>query len=312
MGESYKKIILVPDVGNSSKAVSQTALDLARQHSAKVIIVDTVQPPSVAATWLTSNAEEMFNIVVAEKQKRLDQAANIFRDAGIDVKAEILFGKSSEEIARAALNEEADLVVRYMKGVNSRHESVFGTTARNLMRVCPAPLLLIGDKPVANPKVLACVNAEHGFNENKAIIQESEKLASNPDQLLAMYCWKFYGTEFLSDYMDQSTLDNYLDEAEQNYRGVFDNFVTQHDLKSFKQGVRLQNGDPVKVIPEVCRKEGIDVVVMSSASQNHPLNRLLGSTVESVLDELPCAVLVVKPVGFKSPIKRSKVKIKSA
>ena len=310
MGETYKKIILVPDVGSSSKTVSQTALDIAKEHSAKVVIVDTVQPPSVAAAWFTSNAEEMFDIVVADKQKRLDQTAMVFRDAGLDVSVEILFGKSSEEIARAAVNEEADLVIRYMKGTNSRHESIFGTTARNLMRVCPCPILLVGDKPISDPSVLACVNAEHGFDENEAIVKEAEKLARKPDHLLAMYCWKFYGTEFLSEYMDEDTLKNYLNEAEQNYQAVFDNFLTKHDFGAFQKGVRLQNGDPVQVIPEVCGQEGIDVVVMSSASQNHPLNRLLGSTVESVLNVLPSALLVVKPLGFKSPIKRSKSQVK--
>lgn len=310
MAETYKRIILVPDIGSSSKAVSQTALDFAKQHGASVVIVDTVQPPSVAATWLTSNAQEMFDIVVADKQKRLDQVAHVFREAGIEVEAEILFGKSSEEIARAALNEEADLVIRYMKGVNSRHESLFGTTARNLMRVCPCPLLLIGDQPVSQPQVLACVNAEHDFEENEAIVKEAEKLAKHtPDHLLAMYCWKFYGTEFLSDYMDEETLKSYQSEAEENYQTVFSQFVEKHDFKGFGKGVQLKNGDPIQIIPDVCREEKIDVVVMSSASQNHPLNRLLGSTVESVLDELPCALLVVKPIGFKSPIKRTKVHI---
>ncbi len=311
MGEAYKKIILVTDSANSSKAESQTALDLARQHSAKVVIVDTVRPPSVAATWLTSNAEDMFNIVVADKQKRLDQVAAVFKNSGIDAEVQVLFGKSSEEIARAALNEDADLVIRYMKGTNSRAESLFGTTARNLMRVCPCPILLVGDKPIADPKVLACVNAEHGFDENEAIVKEAKKLAGKPDHLMAMYCWKFYGTEFLSEYMDETGLTNYLNEAEQNYQSIFDHFLTQHDLESFEKGIRLQNGDPVQVIPEVCRQEEIDVVVMSSASQNHPLNRLLGSTVESVLNELPCALLVVKPLGFKSPVKRTKAQVKS-
>jgi nucleotide-binding universal stress UspA family protein len=287
-------------------------LNFAKQHSAKVVVVDTVRPPSIAATWLTSNAEDMFNIVVADKKKRLDQVAAVFKEAGIEVSVEVLYGKSSEEIARAVLNEDADLVIRYMKGVNSRFESIFGATARNLMRVCPCPILLVGSEPISDPKVLACVNAEHGFNENEAIVKEAEKLAGKPDHLMAMYCWKFYGTEFLSEYLDENTLKNYLNEAEQNYQSVFDNFLTQHDLEAFEKGVRLQNGDPAEVIPEVCRQEEIDVVVMSSASQNHPLKRLLGSTVESVLDELPCALLVVKPIGFTSPIKQTKVQVNDA
>ena len=67
--------------------------------------------------------------------------------------------------------------------------------------------------------------------------------------------------------------------------------------------MHFEYGEAAEVIPEVCRQESIDVVVMSSASQTHPVRRLLGSTIESVLDELPCALLVVKQAGFVSPVK---------
>ena len=102
------------------KSPPKLRLDLAKQHSARVYVVDTVRPPSIAATWLTSNAEELFDIVVADKQERLEKVAHVFRDADIDVKVEILFGKSSAEIVKTALTEQADLVIRYMKGPRSR------------------------------------------------------------------------------------------------------------------------------------------------------------------------------------------------
>ncbi len=170
MANAYKNIILVTDGTQDSQIAAQTALDFAKQHSARVYVVDTVRPPSIAATWLTSNAEELFDIVVADKQDRLEKVAQVFRDAGVDVQVEILFGNSSEEIAKAALTEHADLVIRYMKGHRSRQAGPFGATARNLMRVCPCPLLFVGDKPVSNPRVLACVNAEHDAKENEAIL----------------------------------------------------------------------------------------------------------------------------------------------
>ena len=182
------------------------------------------------------------------------------------------------------------------------------------MRVCPCPLLLVGDKVVSEPKVLACVNAEHGFNENQAVLSEAENLAGTSKKLLALYCWKFYGDEFMSEYVNEATRRRYVEEAEQNYRGIFNRFVAKHDLTAFGEGVRFENGDPAQLIPDFCRTESVDVVVLSSASQNHPLHLLLGSTVEAILDEIPCSLLVVKALGFKSPVKliRSRVEIGNA
>lgn len=303
MGNGYEKIILVTDGTDAARAAEQTAINLAKQNSATVLVVDTVRPPSLAAKWLSHNAEDLFDTVVADRQRRLDKVASEFKDSGIEVKTQILTGNSSEEIARAAISENAGLVVRYMKGDKSRHPGPFGATARNLMRVCPCPLLLVGDKDVSDPQVLACVNAEHDNNENEAILSEARKLAGKSEKLIALYCWKFYGSEFMREYTSQETVQSYLREAEQAHLGIFDHFRKTHELSAFGENIQIENGDPVEVIPEVCNDKSVGVVVMSSASQNHPLHRLLGSTVEAVLDKLPCALLVVKPLGFKSPIK---------
>jgi nucleotide-binding universal stress UspA family protein len=301
--DNYKNIILVTDALKEASAAADSACNLAKQHGAKLTIVDTLRPPSTASRWFSSNADDVFDMVLADKQSRLDKITERFRKLGLDVENKVLVGKSSEEITREAVRVNADLVVRYMKGKRSRHAGKFGNTARNLMRICPCPLLLVGDQPVENPKVLACINAEHDDNENQAILREAERLAANNDKLTALYCWKFYGDEFLKEHFAESALQQTLVESEHVYRSVFEKFKQHHDLAAFGDRVRMEHGDPIEVIPEFCRHEEVDVAVMSSASQNHPILRLLGSTIESLLDQLPSSLMVVKPLGFKSPIK---------
>lgn len=301
--DKYKNIILVTDALKEARAAVETACNLAKQHAAKITIVDTLRPPSTASRWFSSNADDVFEMVLADKQTRLDKITERIRKQDLNVENKLLIGNSSEEITREAIRINADLVVRYMKGTRSRHAGRFGNTARNLMRICPCPLLLVGDNAVENPKVLACINAEHDDNENKAILIEAERLAADNERLSALYCWKFYGDEFLKDHFAESALQKTLVESEHVYRGVFEKFTQHHDLTSFGDNVRMEHGDPIEVIPEFCRQEGVDVAVMSSASQNHPILRLLGSTIESILDQLPSSLMVVKPIGFKSPIK---------
>ena len=311
MNNKNQRIILVSDGTVASTAAEQTALNLAKKHSASVSIVDTIRPRSPVAKWLTSKYDDHFEEFVAEKQERLEKIADRFKPAGIAVEAEVLIGKSSESIARKVLVDKADLVVRYLKGAKSQqHHSRFGTTAINLMRICPCPLLLVGDEPVSDPKILACVDAKHPFAENKVILDAATTLASKNQNLLAVYCWAYshhlsehYADKLHPDLPEGQTATNlFREEEEKYYAEIYNKFVAQHDLSSFPGGLHLENGEPAKVIPEMCRQEGIDVVVMSSATLNHPLRRMLGSTVESVIEKLSCALLVVKPVGFKSPV----------
>jgi len=119
MSKGYDQIILVTDGTSSSQAAEETALNLAKENSAKVFIVDAVRPLSFPARWLSSNSDELFEIVVADKKDRLEKVAQRFKKEGIDAKVEILFGKTSIEVSRVALTEKADLVIRYMKGAMS-------------------------------------------------------------------------------------------------------------------------------------------------------------------------------------------------
>ena len=304
MSVSYSRIILVTDTSQNSRAASQAALELAKLNSARLLVVDTIHRPSVVSQWISSNADDLFDIVFSQKRERLDRFANMFVEAGLDIETRLLIGNSSEEIVRMAIAEQADLVIRYAKGVSSRMPGPFGRTARNLIRLCPCPLLLVTtNRLVANPQVVACVNVEHRSDENKAIIQETQKLAGNAANWQLLCCWDFKGKEYMAGYVSDELLSQYSDESARNFQAMFDDFLAQHDLTASADRVHVRKGDPAKLIPDFCREKAADVAVMSSASLNHPLYRLLGSTVESVLETLPCSVLVVKPIGFKSPVK---------
>jgi nucleotide-binding universal stress UspA family protein len=305
MDNAYKKIILAMDPQHSAMAALETVLTLARQHGSQVVIVDTVRPPSRSSLFFSSSAEDVFEIVVADKQNRIRKTCDRFREMGIEAEGKLLYGKSSEAITREAIDCHADLVVRYMKGVQSRYPGLFGNTARNLMRVCPSPLLFVGNRPLENPNILACVNPEHDEAENSVILSESRKLATRPEDVTALYCWNVPGHKFLRPYLSDESFQDTLNESESVFRKLFDRFCEQHKTDAFSTRMLFEQGDAADVIPNVCKHQDIDVVVMSSASQTHPVRRLLGSTIESVLDELPCALMVVKQAGFRSPVRPS-------
>jgi len=305
MEKAYKTIILAMDPQHSALAAVETVFNLAKNNDARVIVVDTVRPPTKSSLFFSSSAEDVFEMVIADKNDRIRKTKNRFLDVGIEAEGKLLFGKSSEVITREAIDSKADLVVRYMKGVQSRYPGLFGNTARNLMRVCPCPLLFVGNKPLENPKIMACVNAEHEVGENTVILKETRNLASKDEDWTAIYCWRVAGHKYLRPYLSEDAFNETINESETIHRNLFDQFCDQHRLGGVKDNLHFEYGDPTDVIPQVCRHESIDVAVMSSASQTHPVRRLLGSTIEGVLDELPCALLVVKQAGFESPVKGS-------
>lgn len=298
----YERIVVVSDGLRSSEPTHATGLNLAKKHGASVTLVDTIQPPSTASRWFSTSASEVFEMVLADKEERLEKYAENFRAAGIETVTKILFGKSSEAITREVIASDASLVVRYMKGVRSKFPGVVGNTARSLMRTCPAPVLLVGSEAIDQPRVLACLDGEHDGKENGSIISESIRMADNNKNLYGLYCWEMYGGEMIEKRMSPKAWKESLEYTERMYRKVYDRLFEKHDTSAFKNGIRMENGQPSFVIPEVCSHENIDVVVMCTATMNHPLRRFFGSTVEAVLEKLPCSLLAVKPIGFVSPL----------
>lgn len=297
---NFQRILVVSDGLKTSDTTHETTLHLAKEHGAKVKIVDTLKPPNAALAWFSPNASDVFEMVLADKQHRLEKIANQFRSAGVSTETEVLLGKSSEAITREAIAWDASLVVRYMKGVRSKFSGTIGNTARSLMRFCPTPLLLVGQSPVVQPNVLACIDTDHDDAENRSILDVSIKLAKQ-ENLFGLYCWELYGREHIERRMNHDAFQESLAFAESLHQESFRKFVETHDL-AMMQNMRMKNGDPSEIIPAICEQEGIDVVVMCSATLNHPLKRYFGSTVESVIESLPCSLLVVKPIGFVSPL----------
>lgn len=299
--QSFEHILVITDGLKTSDAVHETALKMARDNNATITVANAVQEPSRLARWTGSYSNEVFEMVVADKQQRLEKCARQFVGAGVKADAKVLIGKSSEAIAREAIESKAGIVIRYRKGALSKSPGRFGNTAKSLMRFCPVPVLFVGDEPVAHPKVLACVDTNHDEHENSAILKAARKLGQVSERLLALYCWKFYHSEMVQQQMSVKAWLDTIGYAKTAHRESFDDFTEKYGISDFSK-LLVENGETQKLIPKICEQEGVDVVVMCSASLNHPFKRYFGSTIESVIEEIPCSLLVVKPEGFQSPI----------
>ena len=66
--------------------------------------------------------------------------------------------------------------------------------------------------------------------------------------------------------------------------------------------VHLVNGRAGEEIPELVRQEGIDLLVMGTVCRTGVAGFFIGNTAETVLAQVDCSVLSVKPEGFVTPV----------
>lgn len=300
MQTSFRKIMLVTNKPSDARGAEQTAVNIAKANDASILIVDSIRTPFHAPRFPSLKTELIYETALTAKNVYLNELQGKFAQEGVKAESRVLFSpRTSSELISTVVEEECDLVIRYLKGQTSKSEGRYGETAENLLRACPVPVLLV-DKPVAEPRVLACLNLDHGAEENQAILDNARRLAPSPSNLFVLSCWEYSGHDFMLDYMDEGLHEQSKQEAAELYGKLFDRVTSEYELGDLDDQVHLKNENPATAIPTFCTENEIDVVVMCSASLNHPLGRQLGSTIERTIGKLPCGLMTVKPIGFRS------------
>jgi len=71
----------------------------------------------------------------------------------------------------------------------------------------------------------------------------------------------------------------------------------------------VREGAASDVIASEANRRSTDLLVMGAVSRSLLLRPVIGNTAERVIDHVECDVLVIKPAGFKSRVKRSSLKV---
>ncbi len=81
--------------------------------------------------------------VRAETERALAGIRKRLREAGINTRIEVLFGRPAERIVEHAAKEEADLIVMCTYGRSGFGRWAFGSVTKRVMRATAVPVLLI-------------------------------------------------------------------------------------------------------------------------------------------------------------------------
>jgi nucleotide-binding universal stress UspA family protein len=84
--------------------------------------------------------------------------------------------------------------------------------------------------------------------------------------------------------------------------------VGQDAMTYLKPRVHLVKGWARKVIPALAKQIEADLVVMGTVARTGVPGFITGNTAESILNQIECSVLAIKPAGFVTPIKLMETK----
>lgn len=320
--EQVRQILYVCEASVPNEPALARAVSLAESCQAGLTVLDVVPDPAAGVTD-PPVATEFRSAVVSRRRRELEAwVARDERRPGIEV--DVRIGTLFLEAVRAVLRGRFDLLVKPagMPGPGSRF---FGSDDMHLLRKCPCPVWLVRpDEKARYASLLAAVDCDpdtpdlqrlEGQGLNRRILELGGALAradraafhlvhvwDAPAELMVR-SWAVNPDEAAATYVDGKRSRH--ESAFHFLRDEWRDQIGEEAWEELSPRCHLLRGAPATVIPEATARLQADLVVMGTVARTGIAGLLIGNTAETIVGQLQCAVLAVKPPGFVSPIELS-------
>ena len=128
-------------------------------------------------------------------------------------------------------------------------------------------------------------------------------------KLLVLSTWELVGEESMRSSpflkVDDARIDSLLEETDNKARNAQSLLARWFERELPHAAIpqwHVAKGSARQIIPGFVDSHDIELLVMGSVARADIPGLLIGSTAESVLGDIDCSVLTVKPDGFVSPL----------
>ncbi len=308
------RILVVVDPTSEQQPALQRAAGLATQAGTalELFICLYDQYLSGERFFDSKGLQQAREAVLSQARQRLEALAAPLAESGLEVSTDVHWDHPLDEgIVRKVLTAEPGLVVKDTHYHPVLKRSVFSNTDWNLIRNCPAPLLLVKPRELAaKPTIVAAVDPLHEHDKpaelDRLILDEAQRLAA----LLGGKLHVFHSFDPTPAIAGAATtmatpiavpVSEVTQALEKRHREALAELLNGYGLP--EQQVHMHQGTPQDLLPVLAEKRAADVVVLGAVSRSGLQRIFVGSTAERVLDQLPCDLLIVKPASFRSRVR---------
>ena len=142
----YKKILVPTDGSSLSEQAAATAVEFARAHGAEIVTISVAQPyPSMAAeAAVVMDMQTESQLLLDVARENVDQVAQMAKSAGVPCKSIFALAFAPhEEIIRAALDNQCDVIFMASHGRRGVSRLLAGSVTQNVLAYSTIPVLVL-------------------------------------------------------------------------------------------------------------------------------------------------------------------------
>ena len=319
----FKHILCVVTYGKQDQLALERAVSLAENNNAKLTVAG-VTPLVTTDIEIADGgpvSTDLQEALVSAKQQELENLAQPYRER-LAIQTKVLVGIPFLEIIREVLRQDHDLVIK-IPDTADWLDRVFGSDDMHLLRKCPCPVWLIKSE-TAKPyrRILAAVDVNNEgppderdakMELNRQILEMAISQAlSEFAELHIVHAWEAVGESTMRGaflHTPDEKIIAYVEQVRQQQATRFDslihtvtNSMGQDAVNYLKPKTHLVKGQARRAIPALAKQISCDLVVMGTVARTGIPGFIMGNTAETILNQIDCSVLAIKPPGFQTPV----------
>lgn len=313
--KEFRNILYLADPSRSPDPGFERAVALAENNQARLTVLYAWEDIPEADT---GPGGDLQGVLWRKCLERFEALSEPFRGRA-ELDAKVVFGRPFVEVIREVLNQGRDLVIKTAEGDAGLRKRLFGSTDMHLLRKCPCPVWLL--KPTHEGpyhRIMAAVDFNPSEGQtgdsplNSQVLDLALSLAiSEFAQLHVVHAWDAVAESALRVWGDSTTgdLSTYVETERRRHKDGLDRLMEALGNRAGADGLayarprlHLPRGPARYVIPALAADLDVDLVVMGTVGRTGIPGLLIGNTAETILNEIECSVLAVKPPGFISPV----------
>jgi len=307
---SYSRILLAVPHRWANEETIRHAVEVARAHNAHLTLFGVVEAVEKEyESWLTTKLPEDLEKSMRDKQTAaLQQRVDAIKPEYANVDAAVAQGIPFVEIIKQVQRGAYDLLIIDAVSTKPTRKRFMGSTTKHVLRKCPCAVMCLrgNDKPA---RVLAAVDVFASTPDSQAlnlkVLAHADALAKKEGaKLHVVYAQQPIGEPMLSSWGIGSA--DMLDGMEADLIANADSKLLKlvEDVCGSPKGIVLQTllGNPRDAVPSYVQEQDVDLIAMGTVCRTGIKGFLIGNTAESILSEVECSVLALKPDGFVSTV----------
>ncbi len=291
--QQLSSILVVLDRRASGRHVLAKAMVLARHFHAKVelFLCDSEHAYALRHAYDVTGVQKARDACLADSRKFLESVRlNVAADDVLITTHAACESPLYEGIVQRVLETCPDLVIKQAGGDRRGAYSNFDANDWQLARTCPVPLMLTRGRPWRpQPRFAAALDLSEQETPGlaNAIASTSEYLAAGCHaELELLYCERALGT---SPERDERLTELQAIGAESRVK---------------RDHIHVLNGEPEATLAGFAFTRNYDVMILGALTHRKAFTDLVGTLTSTLVDNLDCDFVLVKPGAYSCPVSR--------